>query len=104
MKKIAKSKTEKRKICKRILLVFSIVITLCFLSLGIGFTVIYNKYDLDIAKLTSANNGIKIVSASGEEANLFNTDRPLVEIETLPDYVLNAVIDTEDFTSITDMM
>ena len=56
----------------------------------------YNKYDLDIGKLTSVNNGIKVYSANGNDNTLYNTNRSIVEIETLPKHVINAFVSTED--------
>lgn len=74
----------------------SIMLAVGFCTFAISFTIIYNKYDLNTAKLTSLNNGIAIVSANGEENDLRNTNRCIIEIETLPTYIKNAFIDTED--------
>ncbi|MFQ6752679.1 MAG: transglycosylase domain-containing protein [Clostridia bacterium] len=56
----------------------------------------YNKYDLDTIRLTSVNNGIQVYSSSGVDSTLYNTDRSIIKIDTLPDYVLDAFISTED--------
>lgn len=86
----------KAKKFKKFLLVLAVLVCLMFFScLGL-FLLGYSKYDLNINKLTSLNNGIKVYSASGEDNTLYNTNRSIVEIETLPDYVKNAFIDTED--------
>ena len=77
-------------------MIISILICLIFLSGLITVSVIYNKYDLDINRLTSTNNGVKVYSANGKDSTLYNTNRSIIEIETLPKYVLDAFIDTED--------
>lgn len=88
--------TNKTSKAKKTLLILCLIITFLFLSVSIVFTIIYNKYDLDVDKLTSVNNGIKVYSASMNNNTLYNTNRSIVEIETLPEYVLDAFIDTED--------
>ena len=88
--------TKKHKKLKHILLILSVMISVFFIAI-VGFvTFTYNRYSLDVNKLTSINNGIKVYSASGNENTLYNTNRSIVEIETLPEYVKNAFIDTED--------
>ena len=67
-----------------------------FVSAGIAVGVVYNKYKLDVDALTTLNNGVKVYSLNGEQTSLCNTNRSIVEIESLPKYVLNAFIDTED--------
>ncbi len=89
-------KTTKHKKLKLTLLIFSIVILLIFAGFGFVFTIFYNKYNLDISALTEVNNGIRVYSYSGADSTLYNTNRSLVEIEDLPEYVKNAFIDTED--------
>ena len=81
---------------KRGLLVFSVAISILFFSI-IGFvTIVYNKYDLDIANLTSLNNGIKVYSATGNDTTLYNSNRSIVDINELPKYVLDAFVSVED--------
>ena len=81
---------------KRIILTISIFLLILFFGLIVAFTVFYNKYDLNISKLTSVNNGIRVYSSSGEDTTLYNTNRSIIEIENLPDYVVQAFIDAED--------
>ncbi len=81
-----------RKIC----LVLSIIIGIMFLSLVCTVTVFYNKYNLNIEKLTSLNNGIKVYSATGSDNTLYNTNRSIIDIDELPEYVKDAFIDIED--------
>ncbi len=81
---------------KKVLLILSVMIIFIFLAMAITTVYFYNKYKLDINKLTSLNNGIKVYSASGIDNTLYNTNRSIVEIETLPEYVKNAFIDIED--------
>ena len=89
-------KTKKPKKLKKIILIFSIITVLALLSGLAVFISIYNKYDLDIDELTSVNNGIKVFSATGQDTTLYNTNRSIIEIETLPDYVIQAFVDVED--------
>ena len=91
-----KNKLNKRKNLKKILLIFCIITVLALLSGLIVFISIYNKYDLDIDELTSVNNGIRVYSATGQDTTLYNTNRSIIEIETLPDYVVQAFVDVED--------
>lgn len=81
---------------KKFILVLSILISLLFLSIVAFVTIIYNKYNLDIEKLTSLNNGIKVYSATGNDTTLYNTNRSIVDINELPDYVIDAFISIED--------
>ncbi len=81
---------------KKIFLVLLIMLSFLFLSIMLLVSFIYNKYDLDKVKLTSVNNGIKVFSANGSDNTLYNTNRSIVEIETLPEYVKQAFIDIED--------
>lgn len=81
---------------KKIILFISMIISFLFLSAVLSFTLIYQRYDLDISRLTSLNNGIKVYSSSMIDNTLYNTNRSIVEIDTLPDYVLKAFVDTED--------
>ena len=91
-------KKTKSKLNK-IVLVTSLVF--CFLLL-LGGTIIvaaYNKYNLDYNQLTRINNGIIVHSASDTELNkdiLHNTNRSVVEIESLPPYVADAFVAVED--------
>ena len=81
---------------KRFFLVLSILISVLFLSFTFLVLFLFNRYQLDINRLTSLNNGIKVYSASGNDNTLYNTNRSIIEIEALPDYVKNAFIDIED--------
>ena len=72
------------------------LITFLFLSFTILVIIIYNKYDLNTQKLTSLNNGIKVYSASGGDNTMYNTNRSIVQIETLPNHVKDAFISIED--------
>ena len=86
----------KHKKNMKALLIIAIIICLSFLILVIFASIIYNKYDLDINKLTNLNNGVKVYSSSGIDNTLYNTNRSIVEIESLPEYVKDAFIDIED--------
>ena len=90
---MAKNKHKKLKI---VLLTLSIIVLVLFASAGIFVGIVYNRYDLDTSMLTEVNNGVKVYSSTGVENTLYNTNRSLVEIENLPEYVKNAFIDTED--------
>ena len=87
---------KKKKKFKRFVLILSLVISFLFFSIVITLTYLYNKYDLNINELTNLNNGVNVVSAQGVDATLYNTNRSIIDINTLPDYVKNAFIDTED--------
>lgn len=88
---------EKRKgKFKKSLLIIAIIICIIFISFLSFFAILYNKYTLDTYKLTSVNNGIKVYSASGSNSSLYNTNRSIVSINNLPEYVKNAFIDAED--------
>ena len=80
----------------KVLLTISIMISVLFVSIIGIVTFLYNKYDLNIDKLTSLNNGVKVYSATGNDNTLYNTNRSIVSIEELPDYVLDAFIAIED--------
>ena len=86
----------KQKKSMKILLIIAIIICFLFVAFAICITIIYNKYDLDINKLTNLNNGVKVYSSSGIDNTLYNTNRSVIEIESLPEYVKNAFIDIED--------
>lgn len=88
--------TKKNSKFKRVFLIISLLIVILFLSTLSIFTFLYFKYDLDIEKLTSLNNGVKVYSATGFDSTLYNTNRSVVEISTLPEHVKNAFIDIED--------
>ena len=90
-----KRKNFKRNL-KRFLLINSIIVLIVVTCLGIGFFILYKKYDLNTAKLTSLNNGIAVYSSIGQETTLYNTNRSIIKLESLPDYVINAFIDVED--------
>lgn len=80
----------------KFLLILSITISVLFVS-AIGFiTMLYNKYDLNVEKLTSLNNGIRVYSSTGNESTLYNTNRSIVDIDELPAYVKDAFISVED--------
>ncbi len=89
-------KLKKKNLFLKILIIVLVLIVLIFLSILITANILYRKYDLDINKLTSVNNGVKVYSSSGTDTTLYNTDRSIVEIETLPKYVLDAFVSTED--------
>ncbi len=92
-----KKQTKKRhKFFKRFLICFSVAFLFLFGSAFTYFVVLYNRYDLDINKLTSVNNGIRVYSATGQDNTLYNSNRSIVEIDSLPKYVLNAFVDVED--------
>lgn len=89
--------SKKKKInLKKLLLLISIILVTIFSLIFLSFTILYNKFELDIDKLTGLNNGIKVYSANGTDTSLYNTNRSIIEIETLPIYVINAFVDTED--------
>lgn len=92
---IIQSMTKKKKGIKRFFIVLSILILLLFLTFIITINYLFNKYRLDIDELTSINNGIK-VSSSINDNSLFNTNRSIVQIEELPDFVLDAFVNAED--------
>lgn len=89
-------KGKSRKRVKIVLLVLCLIISSIFITFGGIAVYFYNKYDLDINKLTQLNNGIKVYSANMSENTLYNTNRSIVDIDTLPEYVLKAFVDTED--------
>lgn len=89
-------KNLKHKKSMKILLIIAIIISFLFLAFAITVSIIYNKYDLDINKLTNLNNGVKVYSSTGMDNTLYNTNRSIVEIESLPEYVKDAFIDIED--------
>ena len=91
-----KEKKNFKKRIKNFLLSASIFLLILLFGIIVTFTVFYNKYDLNVSKLTSVNNGIRVYSSSGEDTTLYNTNRSIVEIESLPDYVVQAFIDVED--------
>lgn len=86
----------KKSRLKKVLLILSVVTCVIFALLGTTFAIVYNSYSLDESKLTSVNNGIRVTSEIGDDNSLFNTNRSIVEIDSLPKYVLDAFIDTED--------
>lgn len=81
---------------KKFCLVMAIMICILFLSFMIFLGVIFSKYTLDVNKLTSFNNGIRVYASNGEDNTLYNSNRSIVEIETLPKHVTNAFISVED--------
>ncbi len=91
-----KQQKGKKHILKLVMLCFSIVIVCLFGSALIYFGVMYNKYKLDVDQLTSVNNGIKVYSSNMQDNSLYNSNRSIVKIEDLPDYVLKAFVDVED--------
>ena len=95
-KPIDKHNKKGKNIALKILLIFSILIVSILLAGLTYFSILYNKYNLNIEKLTSVNNGIKVYSASGQNNSLYNSNRTIVEIEKLPDYVVNAFVNIED--------
>lgn len=86
---------RERKHLKLFLMLAIILSCLFLLFLGV-ITFLYNKYYLDVNKLTSVNNGIKVYSATGNDSTLYNTNRSIIEIEDLPPHVKNAFIAIED--------
>ncbi len=93
---IKERRTKQNKKIKKILLTISILIAVLFLSIFLLITYFYNKYDLDVDTLTSVNNGVVIYSSTGKESTLYNTNRSIVKLDSLPDYVPKAFIDVED--------
>lgn len=89
-------KEKKKNKVKIILLILCLIVSSLFITLGGVATYFYNKYDLDVNKLTQLNNGIKVYSSNMSENTLYNTNRSIVEIDTLPKYVAKAFVDTED--------
>lgn len=81
---------------KKVLLIFSICFLVLFGSAFTLFVCVYNKYDLDVTKLTSLNNGIKVYSASGTDSTLYNSNRSIIELSSLPKHVSQAFVDIED--------
>jgi len=81
---------------KKVLLIICLFICFLFASFFIFFGFLYNKYNLDVNKLTSLNNGIKVYSATGTDSTLYNTNRSIIELNSLPEYVPNAFISVED--------
>ncbi len=81
---------------KRFCLIVAIIICALFLSFLTFFAIMFSKYNLDVNKLTSVNNGIRVYSSSGVDNTLYNSNRSIVEIDSLPDHVLKAFISVED--------
>lgn len=96
IKKQSNTAKKNHRFLKKFLLCFSVAFLILFGSAFTYFVVLYNRYDLDINKLTSVNNGIKVYSASGKDNTLYNSNRSIVEIDSLPQYVLDAFVDVED--------
>lgn len=90
------SNNRKHKKLHKFLLCFSICFVVLFASAFLFFITLYKTYDLDVSRLTSVNNGIRVYSATGQDNTLYNSNRSIVEINNLPDYVLKAFIDIED--------
>lgn len=88
-------KTRKIKSKKVILIVLMLFIFFVLSVFGV-FIYLYNSYKLDISNLTSINNGVKVVSSTGTDTSLYNSNRSIVKLDDLPDYVVNAFIDVED--------
>ena len=88
--------SNKKNKLKRIMIIISIVLATIFLSILSAFAILYHKYTLDVDKLTSVNNGINVYSSTGEDSTLYNTNRSIVEIDSLPQYVPQAFISAED--------
>ena len=88
---------KKKKVdsLKRILLIVCFIGICVFLSFVIGLAILFNKYKLDETKLTQMNNGVAVYSSTNN-LSISNTSRSVVSIESLPEYVKNAFIDTED--------
>jgi len=80
----------------RILLIISISIAIMFASFVFIISYYYHRYDLDVEKLTSVNNGIKVYSANETSTGLYNTNRSVVELDSLPNYVIDAFVNVED--------
>lgn len=89
-------KTNGKSKLKKFLLISSIILATFFVLTSATIALIYNSYKLDKEKLTILNNGIKVYSAIGEDTTIYNTNRSIISIETLPNYVKQAFIDTED--------
>jgi len=88
-------KSDLNKAKKPILIISIFVIVIFCILIGF-FTYLFAKYDLNKAKLTSLNNGIKVYSYSGNDSTLHNTNRSIIELKELPQYVKDAFISVED--------
>lgn len=86
----------KKKKFKKIVLRISIILIIAISSFLLYFCYLFNSYTLNKDQLTNLNNGIKVFSSNTNETTLYNTNRSLVEIESLPGYVLDAFVNTED--------
>lgn len=88
-------KTNQKKL-KKFILIFCITICCIFFIALIAIGIIYNHYSLDVAKLTAYNNGIVVYASEDEQPKICNTNRSIVKLTDLPQYVPTAFIDTED--------
>ncbi len=89
-------KKNKKKVLKHVLLSISLVVAAVFVTFGTAAVILYNSYSLDVEALTSSNNGIAVYSSNMTDSTLYNTNRSIVKIDELPDYVLKAFVDVED--------
>lgn len=79
-------------------LVILIISFAVVMTVGVSaFAILYRSTSLDIYAMTSNNTGVYLYDKDGVQLNnLVNGDKEIIDISTLPDYVLNAFIDTED--------
>ena len=86
-----------KKVIKKILICFSIVVVSLFLLVLGTLTYFYNKADLNLDQLTFSNSGIKIFASEYmQDNNSYNVDRKIVNIKDLQPYTVNAFVDIED--------
>lgn len=88
-------KKKKVNSFNRALLIICFIGICVFLSMVITFAILFNKYKLDETKLTQINNGVAVYSSTNN-LSINNTSHSVVSIESLPEYVKYAFIDTED--------
>ena len=70
-----------KKVIKKILICFSIVVVSLFLLVLGTLTYFYNKADLNLDQLTFSNSGIKIFASEYmQDNNSYNVDRKIVNI------------------------
>lgn len=80
----------------RLFIKLCIFICIIFCGALCGFTILYNSYNLDLSKLTAKNNGIYVYAKDKKSETLYNSNRGIIEIDKLPNYVINAFVDVED--------
>lgn len=90
------NKTGSKKVLIKILIGFSLIILTIVCAGLIYFGIMSNKYQLDVNKLTSLNNGVRVYSSSFKENTLCNTNRSIIKLDDLPEYIPDAFISIED--------